>query len=104
LPWARPVISAIRLQGLNFWQELAMQQMTRNSRRATWWAWIALALCCTGGCAWFQQGMETLKGPGFPGWEESGNGIRAKNADAKPSGFFTDRRSEQIEKNLGGNF
>jgi hypothetical protein len=64
---------------------------------------MALALCCTG-CAWFQQGVETLKGPGFAGWEESGNGIRAKNSNAKASGFFTDRRSEQIEKNLGGNF
>jgi len=52
------------------------------------------------GCAWYEQ----LKGPGFAGWDESGSGVRGKHSDAQPSGFFTDRRSEQIEKNLGGNF
>ncbi|WP_254513363.1 hypothetical protein [Anatilimnocola floriformis] len=56
------------------------------------------------GCAWFNQKMEQLKGPGFPGWEESGSGMRAKNSDAKPSGMFFDKRADQIEKNLGGNF
>ena len=30
-----------------------------------------------------------------------GSGVRG-NKDSKPSGFFTDRRSEQIEKDLGG--
>ena len=45
---------------------------------------------------------DSLKGDGFTGWnEEIAAGLRA-NKDAKPSGFFTDRRSEQIEKDLGG--
>jgi hypothetical protein len=30
-----------------------------------------------------------------------GSGVR-NDKNAKPSGFFTDRRSEQIEKDLGG--
>jgi hypothetical protein len=53
------------------------------------------------GCHWREQ----LKGHGFPAWSESlGAGARGSNADARPSGFFTDRRSEQIERNLGGGF
>ena len=47
---------------------------------------------------------DSLKGEGFPGWSESlSSGVRGKK-DAKPSGFFTDRRSEQIEQDLGGGF
>lgn len=46
---------------------------------------------------------ETLKGPGFPGWSESIAGrARPGGPDPKASGFFTDRRSEQIEQDLGG--
>jgi hypothetical protein len=49
-----------------------------------------------------RQMWDSLKGDGFTGWnEEIATGLRA-NKDAKPSGFFTDRRSEQIEKDLGG--
>jgi hypothetical protein len=64
-------------------------------------------LLSAGGChsnPW-QQWNETIKGSGFPGWNESiGSGVRGKDPNAKPSGFFTDRRSEQIEQNLGGGF
>jgi hypothetical protein len=46
---------------------------------------------------------ETLKGPGFPGWTEPTSARARPGAPApKPSGFFTDRRSEQIEQDLGG--
>ena len=45
---------------------------------------------------------DSLKSDGFTGWSgEMATGLRG-NKDAKPSGFFTDRRSEQIEKDLGG--
>ena len=55
----------------------------------------------SGGCQWREQ----LKGDGFPAWSESlGAGARGQDSDARPSGFFTDRRSEQIERNLGGGF
>jgi hypothetical protein len=47
-----------------------------------------------------QQTWESLKGEGFPGWSDT-PGIRGAKA-AKSSGYFTDRRSEQIEKDLGG--
>lgn len=57
-------------------------------------------LFASGGCAWFEQ----LRGPGFPGWEQNGSSVRGKNSDAKPSGFLYDRRSQQIEQSLGGNF
>jgi hypothetical protein len=57
-------------------------------------------LATAGGCQWWDQ----LKGPGFSGWEErQGAGFRPKSENAKPSGFFTDRRSEQIESDLGVN-
>ena len=46
-----------------------------------------------------------MKGDGFPEWTDTlGGGVRSANPNAKPSGFFTDRRSEQIEKSLGGGF
>ncbi|MFO0884439.1 MAG: hypothetical protein U0894_09660 [Pirellulales bacterium] len=47
-------------------------------------------------------GCERYKGAGFPSWNQSMGGMRGSSSDAKSSGFFTDRRSEQIEKNLGG--
>ncbi len=57
---------------------------------------LGALLFSNSGCAWYEQ----LKGPGF-GYADNG-GMRGKNSDAKPSGFFTDRRSEEIERNLGG--
>lgn len=56
-------------------------------------------LFTSSGCAWYEQ----LKGPGFSyGSDSAGGSMRGKNSDAKPSGFFTDKRSEQIEQSLGG--
>jgi hypothetical protein len=52
-----------------------------------------------------RQVWESLKGDGFPGWSDRlGSGIRGNPNSARPSGFFTDRRSEQIEQDLGGGF
>jgi hypothetical protein len=65
---------------------------------------LALALLCAmsaAGCRW----TDALKGDGFPAWSDSiGAGARGNASEAKPSGFFTDSRSEQIERNLGGGF
>lgn len=62
---------------------------------------MAIALTSSG-C---QGSWEKLKGPGFSGWSGGmSEGVRggSDNPETKPSGFFTDRRSEQIEQNLGG--
>lgn len=50
-----------------------------------------------------QSTWEQIRGPGFPGWA-GGESVRGKNADAKPSGFFTSRKADQIEQNLGGGY
>jgi hypothetical protein len=67
-----------------------------------------LVLCAsTSGCQSNPWGHwnEALKGSGFPAWSESlGAGARGNNPEAQPSGFFTNRKSEQIEQNLGGGF
>jgi hypothetical protein len=52
-----------------------------------------------------RQYWEKLKGDGFPEWSETmSSGVRGNTSGTKPSGFFTDRRSEQIERDLGGGF
>ena len=62
---------------------------------------IVAALLCAAGCTTTPRQMwESLKGDGFPEWSETPGMRGAKSA--KSSGFFTDRRSEQIEKDLGG--
>ena len=75
----------------------------RDPWKAQWLAALATAALSTGGCTTTPtQYWDKLKGNGFPGWSETmGAGVRGNN-DSKPSGFFTDRRSEQIEKDLGG--
>jgi hypothetical protein len=70
--------------------------------------WVLLlcsALAAAAGCATSaRDAAKTLKGPGFVGWsDELGGGLRG-HKEAKPSGFFTDRKSEQIEQDLGGGF
>jgi len=67
---------------------------------------VVAAAVCTAGCTTTpRQYWESLKGEGFPGWSQSiASDARSGANDAKPSGFFTDRRSEQIERDLGGNF
>jgi hypothetical protein len=77
----------------------------RRRVAAIWVAWCCVALLCASGCRAPQQYIESLKGDGFPEWSDSlGGSVRGANPNAKPSGFFTDRRSEQIEQSLGGGF
>jgi len=61
---------------------------------------FAAAVLCAGCTTTPRQAWESLKGEGFPGWSAD-SGLRG-GKDPKASGFFTDRRSEQIEKDLGG--
>jgi len=62
-------------------------------------------LLLSSGCQSPRQFWDSLKGEGFPEWSgQMAGGVRGKASDAQPSGFFTDRRSEQIEQNLGGGF
>jgi len=61
---------------------------------------LAGLLGTASGCQWIDQ----WRGPGFASWNSDNGGMRGKNPDAKPSGFLFDRRSQQIEENLGGNF
>jgi len=64
--------------------------------------WVAavlmpLGLLSASGCAYYDK----LRGTGFHREPVSGS-MRGSTDDAKPSGFFTDKRSDEIEKNLGG--
>jgi hypothetical protein len=70
------------------------------------WLWAAVlgVVVTSPGCQWCQAKMEQLKGDGFPEWSDSMGSPRGDTSDTQPSGFFTDRRSEQIEKSLGGGF
>jgi len=64
---------------------------------------VIAALFAVSGCANPRQYWEALKGEGFPEWNENmAATARGDTSKAKPSGFFTDRRSEQIEQHLGG--
>lgn len=65
---------------------------------------VKLGLLLALGLLFVSSGCERYKGAGFPQWNQSLGGMRGASKDAKPSGFFTDRRSEQIEQNLGGDF
>jgi hypothetical protein len=59
------------------------------------------ALIAAPGCTW----VDSLRGNGFQSWNQSlGNGMRGGDPAATSSGYFTDRRSEEIEKSLGGGF
>ena len=60
---------------------------------------IACALLSTG-CQWVNTRYQSLRGDGFK--DQGSTSLRGDTADAKPSGFFTDKRSDQIEQNLGG--
>lgn len=73
-------------------------------QHSCYWLILLTAVACAGCSLTPRQTWEALKGDGFPGWSDSlASGVRG-NKDAKSSGFFTDRRSEQIEKDLGGGF
>ena len=62
---------------------------------------VLTAVAAFSGCTW----MGSLRGDGFQSWNQSlGGQLRSKAEDSQPSGFFTDSRSDQIERNLGGGF
>jgi len=76
--------------------------MTHRSRQILLAAFAITAFCLAGCTTSPHQTWQSLKGEGFSGWNEQlGSGIRASN-NAQPSGHFTDKRSEQIEQDLGG--
>jgi hypothetical protein len=61
---------------------------------------IAAALMVSG-CSW----VDPLRGEGFQGWNSGmSSGLRGNTKASKGSGYFFDRRAEEIEKNLGGGF
>lgn len=58
-----------------------------------------------GGCTAGNMLWPKPEAGAFPPWSEQlSSGLRQEAASARPSGFFTDPRSQQIEKNLGGGF
>ena len=68
-----------------------------------WLLFTAMMICASGCTTTPRKYWESLKGAGFPGWSESiAASARGSSKAAPPSGFFTDRRSEQIERDLGG--
>jgi hypothetical protein len=69
--------------------------------RLVFLAATATLLCAAGGCSWY----DSLRGNGFADWNNGlGANVRGNDPSVQPSGFFTDKRSDQIEKNLGGGF
>jgi hypothetical protein len=76
------------------------------SLRCAYRGFLLIAALAGAGCqSTPRQLWNSLKGDGFPEWNAAMSGnVRGHSASAKPSGFFTDRRSEQIEQNLGGGF
>lgn len=68
-------------------------------------ALVVVVLLGSTGCQSTHNWFDSLKGEGFPEWSDNlSAGAGSQNSQAKPSGFFTDRRSEQIERSLGGGF
>ena len=78
--------------------------IARHCRRRVFLLAVAAAVGAAGCAMSPRQFWESLKGEGFPEWSEKMAGVRGETKGAQPSGFFTDRRSEQIEKDLGGGF
>jgi hypothetical protein len=67
--------------------------------------WVAACLLAlvmlTSGCTW----LDPLRGEGFQEWSTGmSSGLRGNSKNAKGSGYFFDRRAEEIEKNLGGGY
>lgn len=54
------------------------------------------------GCAWLKN---EIGGEEFQPWNSTlGSGMRGDTSKSKHSGFFFDRKSQEIEKSLGGGF
>ena len=69
--------------------------------------WPLLAALCLAsvGCANPREYWGAIRGEGFPEWSENmGTSARGEASKVKPSGFFPDRKAEQIEQHLGGGF
>jgi hypothetical protein len=67
---------------------------------------VALGFCLSG-CSWLKSLKTTEEDPAFPGWSNkmsSGVRTQGKEKEAKPSGLLFDKRSQEIEKNLGGGY
>jgi hypothetical protein len=83
--------------------------MRRRLVLSLWCAYVSTslaALLLAPGCTMTpRQYWESLRGEGFPEWsDKTAAGVRGNTQSAKPSGFFTDKRSDQIEQDLGGGF
>jgi hypothetical protein len=81
-----------------------MNERTRMKHSTAKLTILPLVLCAlsTMGCQWVHTRYEALRGPGFNDMNQGGVSVRGDANEAKPSGFFTDKRSDQIEQNLGG--
>lgn len=88
-----------------------MSHASRNSARRARQPLSALLLvvaasCCAPGCAWMKK---QVAGEGFQGWSNDvGKGARVAKKDgeqaATHSGYFLDRKAQEIEEHLGGGF
>ena len=60
------------------------------------------------GCGWLSRWKTPVGEEAFPAWSQtmgtSARGKEGEKKEAKPSGLLFDKRSAEIEKNLGGNF
>lgn len=53
-------------------------------------------------CQWLKN---EVAGESFPSWNSSlGTNLRGEPSKNKPSGFFFDKKSQEIEQSLGGGF
>ena len=62
---------------------------------------------CLSGCSWLKSLKTKEEDAAFPGWSDKlSSGVRAQGKEkvAKPSGLLFDKRSHEIEKNLGGGY
>jgi len=77
-----------------------------HGRWVLWSVVVSGAIVAFGtGCAGSRWPWNVRAPDSFPSWSEQlSSGLRGEAAAARPSGFFTDPRSDQIEKSLGGGF
>lgn len=74
-----------------------------------WYFWLVVmcgaVAAASAGCAGCRWPWGATEAESFPPWSEQlSTGLRGEAQAARPSGFFTDPRSHQIEKSLGGGF
>ncbi len=83
-----------------------MSDAPRDWRPRSWLALALLVSTALQGCGWLNRFKTPEGDEAFPAWSQSmGSSVRGSNKqDGKPSGLLFDKRSQEIEKNLGGNF